>query len=44
MIQAGYPEGETQLGIQTVICAQNIKEIPELWIWARSAALSRTSR
>ncbi len=39
LIQAGYPEGQTQLGIQTVICAQNIKEIPELWIWARERGI-----
>lgn len=34
LIKAGYPNGK-QLGIQTVICKQNRKEIPEMWIWAR---------
>lgn len=35
LVEAGYPSGEIQLGIQTVICRQNIKEIPDMWIWAR---------
>lgn len=35
LIEAGYPSGNTQLGIQTVICRQNLKEIPDLWAWAR---------
>jgi radical SAM protein with 4Fe4S-binding SPASM domain len=33
--QAGYPNGEASLGIQTVICRQNIDEIPRMWSWAR---------
>ena len=35
LLTAGYPERDCQLGIQTVICRQNIKEIPDMWIWAR---------
>ncbi len=31
----GYPNGEASLGIQTVICRQNIDEIPYMWVWAR---------
>ncbi|HTZ18136.1 MAG TPA: radical SAM protein [Dissulfurispiraceae bacterium] len=32
---AGYPDGETMLGVQTVICRQNISELPAMWEWAR---------
>lgn len=35
LMEAGYPNGDCQLGIQSVICRQNIKEIPNMWIWAR---------
>ncbi|MFW6028269.1 MAG: radical SAM/SPASM domain-containing protein, partial [bacterium] len=34
LFRAGYP-GEAGLGVQTVICNQNLDEIPELWRWAR---------
>ena len=33
--KAGYPNGKSSLGIQTVICRQNIDEIPDIWAWAR---------
>ena len=33
--KTGYPNGKASLGIQTVICRQNINEIPDLWSWAR---------
>lgn len=39
LLTAGYPSGECQLGIQTVICRQNIKEIPDMWIWARERGI-----
>ena len=32
---AGYPAGEHSLGIETIICRQNIAELPEMWVWAR---------
>lgn len=35
LIEAGYPKGRVQLGIQTVICRQNLNEIPDMWTWAR---------
>ncbi|MCD4812921.1 radical SAM protein [bacterium] len=34
--QAGYPDKEHPLGIETIICAQNVDEIPEIWQWARN--------
>ena len=34
LFMAGYPNGR-QLGIQTVICRQNLGEIPDMWVWAR---------
>jgi radical SAM protein with 4Fe4S-binding SPASM domain len=32
---AGYPSKELFLAISTVICQQNIKELPSLWQWLR---------
>ncbi len=32
---AGYPSEELFLAISTVICRQNIKELPALWQWLR---------
>lgn len=39
LLEAGYPSNDCQLGIQTVICQQNIKEIPGMWIWARERGI-----
>lgn len=33
--EAGYPDEHHTLGVETVICAQNYEELPELWRWAR---------
>ncbi len=33
--QAGYPSGEGFLGVSTVICRQNLGELPGLWAWLR---------
>ncbi|NUO07188.1 MAG: radical SAM protein [Candidatus Brocadia sp.] len=35
LLDAGYPNGKASLGIQTIICRQNIAELPSMWIWAR---------
>jgi radical SAM protein with 4Fe4S-binding SPASM domain len=35
LMEAGYPGNDTMLGIQTVICRQNIDELPSMWTWAR---------
>lgn len=32
---AGYPDAEHGLGVQTIICRQNLEQIPALWRWAR---------
>ncbi|MFQ5900283.1 MAG: radical SAM/SPASM domain-containing protein [Thermodesulfobacteriota bacterium] len=39
LLDAGYPDGECRIGIQTVICRQNIKDIPDMWIWAREGGI-----
>lgn len=36
---AGYPDAESGLGVQTVICRQNLAEIPDMWRWARSRGI-----
>lgn len=33
--RAGYPDREMKLGIETIICRQNIAELPDMWQWAR---------
>jgi len=33
--KAGYPTQDATLVIETVICRQNIKELPNLWCWIR---------
>ncbi|PHR30240.1 MAG: radical SAM/SPASM domain-containing protein [Desulfotalea sp.] len=33
--KAGYPSEDCSLGIETIICRQNYKELPGLWRWAR---------
>lgn len=34
--RAGYPSRELQLGVETIVCKQNIEEIPEIWRLARA--------
>lgn len=33
--EAGYPSGTRQMGVSTVICAQNFDEIVPMWQWLR---------
>jgi len=33
--EAGYPDEEHTLGVETIICQQNYAELPDLWRWAR---------
>jgi radical SAM protein with 4Fe4S-binding SPASM domain len=35
LMNAGYPDKKRALGIQSIICQVNIKELPHLWKWAR---------
>ncbi len=35
LVEAGYPDEEHRLGVETIICRQNYDEIPEIWTWAR---------
>ncbi|MBI5026554.1 MAG: radical SAM protein [Nitrospirae bacterium] len=39
LMDAGYPGENHILGIQTVICRQNIDELPSMWIWARERGI-----
>jgi len=36
---AGYPSASTRLALSTVICRQNIGDLPELWRWMRSEGI-----
>lgn len=36
---AGYPDAEHSLGVETIICRQNYQELPELWRWARNEGI-----
>ncbi len=35
LLDAGYPDAEQRLGIQTILCQPNRDEIEAMWIWAR---------
>lgn len=37
--EAGYPSEELFLAISTVICRQNIKELPAMWQWLRRESI-----
>lgn len=36
---AGYPDKSHKLGIETIVCRQNLEELPDLWRWARKQAI-----
>ncbi|MGB3223332.1 MAG: radical SAM protein [Desulforhopalus sp.] len=36
---AGYPDEEHSLGVETIICRPNYEELPELWRWARKEGI-----
>ncbi len=33
--QAGYPSEDRFMGVSTIICRQNIEELPKMWEWLR---------
>ena len=37
--QAGYPDENHTLGIETIVCRQNYDELPDLWRWARQRSI-----
>ncbi|MCK5226577.1 MAG: radical SAM protein [Desulfobulbaceae bacterium] len=39
LLDAGYPDETHTLGIETIICKQNIKELPALWRWAKTKGI-----
>jgi MoaA/NifB/PqqE/SkfB family radical SAM enzyme len=41
---AGYPSADRFMGISTVICQQNIDELPKMWEWLRTRTLPPISR
>jgi len=38
--EAGYPGPDAPLGAQTVVCRQNLDELPEMWIWLRDRGIT----
>ena len=40
LMEAGYPDADCPLCIQTVICRPNQREIPEMWVWARERGIT----
>lgn len=38
LLQAGYPNG-LSLGAQTVVCQQNLEELPRMWRWLRKQGI-----
>jgi len=39
LLDAGYPSADLPLGIETIICKQNINELPQIWEWARQRSI-----
>jgi len=37
--EAGYPDENHTLGIETIVCRQNYDELPDLWRWARKRSI-----
>ena len=37
--EVGYPDADHQLAISSVICRQNIADLPRLWQWAREQGI-----
>jgi radical SAM protein with 4Fe4S-binding SPASM domain len=35
LMQAGYPTANLPLGAQSIICRQNLEELPHMWVWLR---------
>jgi radical SAM protein with 4Fe4S-binding SPASM domain len=40
LLEAGYPTPDMPLGVQTVVCRQNLPELPALWTWIRERSLT----
>ncbi len=38
--QAGYPSPEAFLAVSTIICRQNLEELPRLWCWLRDRGIA----
>ncbi len=39
LLDMGYHENGIQLGVETIICRQNIEELPDIWMWAREKGI-----
>lgn len=39
LVKAGYPAQDLDLGVQTVICSQNLEELPSMWTWIRKQGM-----
>jgi radical SAM protein with 4Fe4S-binding SPASM domain len=37
--QAGYPSADCPMGISSIICQQNIEELPRMWEWLRDQGM-----
>ncbi len=39
LLEVGYPDKKCELGIQTIICRENIHELSDMWRWARESGI-----
>jgi radical SAM protein with 4Fe4S-binding SPASM domain len=39
LMAAGYPSAQLPLGVETIICRQNIDDLPAMWVWARERGI-----
>jgi radical SAM protein with 4Fe4S-binding SPASM domain len=40
LIQAGYPSETAFMAVSTIICRQNLEELPRLWCWLRDQGIA----
>lgn len=38
--EAGYPSADRFMGVSTIICQQNIDELPKMWVWLRDQGIA----
>lgn len=40
LIEAGYTKNDSFLAVSTIICQQNLSELPDMWVWLRDRNIS----
>lgn len=40
LVEAGYPAEGLPMGVQSIICRQNLAELPDMWTWIRERGMT----